>query len=976
MKRTLLTFILTKLVFYIAVSQYIGLPRTRNFTKEDYKADAPNWAACRDSKGIMYFGNPYGLLEFNGVKWNLVARPDNKSAVRSLAIDKNDRIYVGGNNEIGYAERNIYNQKYYVSLNDKIPEEYRSFGVVWNTIIQSDRVVFQTPEALYLYENDTITVIVAPKHFDCITKTRDNIVVSEIEGGLFYLKGNELEHIPHSEQISGIDLSFVLPFDKDSYLIGVENVIYVFRGDKLIEWESDINNEIKNRKLFCGTLISEELFAVGTFDNGAYFFDRNGKIVNHLHYEKGLNSNSVTNFFKDEDQNIWLTMFNGIAFVDLSSSFKYYGAESGLFGSVYSSSVYKNKLFIGTNQGVYCAHIENNQISNDRFNKFELVPNSVGAIWNLEVIDGELYVNSHFGFFKLVDNKLKEIHKSSDGSWKQSRIPTNSNFMVQGTYRGFLLYEKRNGEWEFIKKVKGFSENGRQFTFDKEGNLWVVNGLKGIYKLKLNQAYDSIHSVSYYDESKGLPSNLYNSLITLNDKLYFGTRKGIFKYDPASDEMVADNYYNDIITSETIVRRLVQSADNKLFYIYDYDSQDRIGEISFLGNGEIENRNWPFQSLRGKFIPAFEDINYLSNEIILFGLEEGIAIYNSVSNSSRNKNRCNITHARVTVNDSLIYGDVESEPTFNELGITAKDSDFKQMLPYSLNAIKFSYAATAYGNSDEIEYQTYLEGFDKEWSNWTFDAEREFTNLPPGEYVFHVKAKDVFGNIGEQDSYEYVILPPWYLSKLMYIFYFLLFGFLIAGVVNWQLKTLKKEKEKIKQQQEKKINEMEDKHRKELMVNEMKIFELENEKLTAENEHKEKELASTTIHLVQMNEALAKVKTKLEELNQLNKIGSGDIIDVCNFIDETIQNEETNKNFELHFNKVHDNFLKRLKEDYPGLSNRDLRLCAYLRMNISSKEIAPLMGITYRSVEALRYRVRKKFNLQQGESLTEFIIGF
>ena len=946
------------------LSQYLGMPRIKNFVKEDYSADAPNWATCSNSKGIMYFGNPYGLLEFDGVKWHLVARPENKSAIRSLAIDTRDRIYIGSNNEIGYCETNYRNQKFYVSLTHKIPQKYQSFGEVWDILIDGERTIFLTSKMLFIYKNNRFSIVKSLSHFNCMAKVRKQVIVSDNQLGLCYLEEEELAKLSEEDNTPGMSIRFMLPLAHNTFLMGTENELYIYNRNKVRLWESQINNTLKNSSVYCAEILPNGMLLIGTGDKGCFLTDKKGQIQYHLHQEKGLPSNSITSIYKDKNDNVWLTLFNGIAYLDLSSSFIHYGAESGLYGSVYSTAIYQNHLLVGTNQGIYRASVtEKNTIEKGK-GKFKRLPSSTTAIWNLAEIDHELFVNNHLGFFKYTANGLEEVYASPAGSWDQCFIPGDNKYLIQGTYSGFLLYKKVQGEWTFQSQICGYTDNARQFAFDNSNNLWVVHGLKGVFKLRLSESYDSVVSLRFYNQTKGLPSDLYNSLQVLDGQIYFGTQKGVYSYSSEGDTILADAYYSAIFGNETIVRNIFQHNEKRLFYISDYDNQDRVGEIIFSEDDSWQIKNWPFQSLRGKFIPAFEEINYLDNKTILFGLEDGIALYRKSTKSSLNKLKSNITHVYVTKPDSLIYGDAESEPDYHESQEMAMEKPYIHELPYNLNDLKFQFAAASYEVGVDIYYQTYLEGWDNNWTRWTADTEREFTNLPAGKYVFRIKAKDTYGTLAEQDAFHFSILPPWYKRKALLVAYTLFFFCSIFILYGRQKKLIEKEKATIEQR-----------FKQDLISSEKRVIELENELLTAANKTQESDLASTTMQLVKLNEALVKIKSHLEEITG-GKNTTNDLHRICSFIDDTINDKNSTKNFELHFNKAHDNFLQRLKNQYPKLSNRDLRLCAYLRMNISSKEIAPLMGITFRSVEAQRYRLRKKLMLGTDKSLSDFILGY
>ena len=140
--------------------------------------------------------------------------------------------------------------------------------------------------------------------------------------------------------------------------------------------------------------------------------------------------------------------------------------------------------------------------------------------------------------------------------------------------------------------------------------------------------------------------------------------------------------------------------------------------------------------------------------------------------------------------------------------------------------------------------------------------------------------------------------------------------------------------------------------------------------------HRDKELANQTMDLIRKNKFLAKIKEELEK----TKNSSNDaflkekISSLINKIDKDVDHSKQWEVFETAFDDVHEDFLNRLKLRYPALTPKELKLCAYLRMNISTKEIAPLMNISIRGVEICRYRVRKKLNIDRDTNLTSLII--
>ena len=140
---------------------------------------------------------------------------------------------------------------------------------------------------------------------------------------------------------------------------------------------------------------------------------------------------------------------------------------------------------------------------------------------------------------------------------------------------------------------------------------------------------------------------------------------------------------------------------------------------------------------------------------------------------------------------------------------------------------------------------------------------------------------------------------------------------------------------------------------------------------------KNRELASSTLRNANQNESILRVLNQIEDIDTVKDPQARNQLErVSKLLKEMIDEERNWDQFEQHFNELHDDFIKRIKQTYPKLTSRDIRLCAYLRMNLASKEIAPLMGISYRGVEALRYRIRKKLNLENSDNLVDYILEF
>ena len=242
-----------------------------------------------------------------------------------------------------------------------------------------------------------------------------------------------------------------------------------------------------------------------------------------------------------------------------------------------------------------------------------------------------------------------------------------------------------------------------------------------------------------------------------------------------------------------------------------------------------------------------------------------------------------------------------------------------------------------------------------------------------GKYSFEIKVRNNLGNESTITFYSFYILPPWYQTIWANILFVILVFAVLYLFYRWQKKKFKTQQEKYEEEQ-KKLSYI---HELELTKTESELVALRNEKLEAEINFKNSELASSAMHLVKKGELLSKSKSELAQVMKGldNPQAIAELKKMIKTLSEDDNLDKEWEHFAKHFDKVHSDFLTALKEKHPGISPNELKLCAYLRMNLSTKEIAQLMNISVRGVEISRYRLRKKLNIPTQTSLFDYLIN-
>ena len=936
----------------------IGLPDIVNYSKQVSRAGAQNRQIRQDRKGILYFANNEGVLTFDGIKWKIYPLP-NRSIVRAIEFGPDNNLYVGGQDEFGYFSPESGGQLEYHSLKSLIPEAERSFTDVWDIVFYRDWVFFQTSTKIYQL-NDRHCTVYKSIHWRFMGRFNDRLFAQDHEKGLLsFQNGVWAPFLKESDLPADCFITSITGIGKDSALMTtVKNGMYVLCGDKIKAFLTPNVEHIAHKNISSAAMVNDDHIAVATNLDGCYILDKKGNLVQSFSRKEGLQNNNIQDIFLDREKNLWLGLDNGIDFIAYNNAVKHIYPDYLNEGSGYAATIHDNELYIGTSNGLYKVPLYSVADLSYVKGTFHPVNNTQGQVWNLSEVNGKLLMGHHDGSFVIENNAATSIDKSS-GFWTfqpyYNILP--SSLMIAGTYQGINFYDYKDGKFT-NSNIHAQFESARFVVMDND-NIWIAHPYKGIYRVRLT---GNTATTKLYTQKEGVASVNGNYIFKIKNSIILTTENGIFEYDHEKDSFEPSVSYN-IIFGKKAIRYMKEDAAGNVWFVFD-----KI--LGVLDNSGPKPQVIYFPELTNKFVSGFEFVNPIDKNNVLIGGEKGFYHIN-YEQYKKNKYPFQVhltTVKAVNVRDSLLFGGYYEHA--NEDGAVTQLK--KVSITHAWNSFQFTFSAPVYAQQSNIEYSFFLEGFDDKWSEFTRRTEKEYTNLPAGDYSFKVKARNNLGNESAVSSYSFTVLPPWYLSSWAYAIYIglaLLMGYLlyVFQKKKFRAQQLRHEEE---QKQLQYLHQLEmDKAEKELMA-------LRNAKLEAEIQHKTTELASTAMHLVQKGELLGKVKDQMMKLKKVsvNDKESDEFKKLIRVISEEDKMDEQWEHFAMHFDKVHSDFLLALKAKYPRLSGNELKLCAYLRMNLSTKEIAKLMNISVRGVEISRYRLRKKLQVPTEENLFNFLI--
>ena len=949
-----------------------GIPFIKNYLKANYNAGTQNWDIVQTDNGLMYCANNEGVLEYDGVDWRLIKMPNN-SVVRSLAADTLNRVYVGAYNEFGYLEPDQRGKMTYHSLINLLPKEERDFNEVWQIFPYKKGILFHTFSTIFYFKNGEISQIKAKKEFHLSFMVHQKFYVQEKQFGLFVLEGRYPQLIKGGERFKNVEVVSMLPFSDNSILIATAlQGLFIYDGEKVKPWGSIWNATFKQKQIYTGIQMSDGTYVFGTVRDGLFVLTKAGILLQHLNTENGLQNNTILSLYADLKNNLWVGLDNGIDYIELSSPLSVFPKGKEL-GTGYASIYYDGNLYLGTNMGLFVSTYDFSANSNSLESDFELVQNTSGQVWSLQNIGGELICGHNKGTFR-IEGRRGILISDVEGGWKYLYKKEYPNKMIGGTYTGLVLFERNpntNNKWRFARKIEGFNESCREMIWNKDNSIWMCHGYKGVFHLFLDEKLGECVKVRFYNQNDGFKSQLNINVHQIKGEVVFSSDDGFYKYNPDSDRFQAQTYLNNLFGTKQRVNKLFEEKNGDVWFFQG----ENTGLLKLQMDNSYEIIRKPFAALKGAFTAAFENVNVIDEKNVLFATESGFVHYDpSIVKRYDLPFQSLIREVDITSKeDSVIYFGTYSNSQkvqFQENG------DKRFVMDYRNNALRFYFSAAKYDGSALVNYQFQLVGFDQNPSNWSKSSQKEYTNLSEGEYVFRVQAKNQYGVLSKSDEFYFTILPPWYRSKIAYAFYLLLILISIYITVYFVRRRVKRIQFLMKRKQEEELKLKEQKYREEALMVEKEIVQLRNEKLRTEVDFKNRELASSTMNILHKNEVFSYAVGELR--NALRKIKDPTALvqvkKLMKKIDAEFNSDEDWDQFEIHFDQVHEDFLKRIRKNYPQLTPKDLRMCAYLRMNLSTKEIAPLMNISVRGVEISRYRLRKKFDLKREENLIDFLL--
>lgn len=803
-------------------------------------ASTQNWSVVQDKRGVMYFANGLGVLEFDGVNWNLI-EVSNGSSVRSLAVNVKGQVFVGAYGDLGYLYPNSKGEMKYFSLLPSIDSAYRSFNEVWDTRVVGDTVFFLTDKCIYKYARGVFSYYPLASDTYYLAHTIDNRFVVQIYGkGLYWFEGNMLKLIPGSQVLASLKIHAILPLKGKQIICTRDKGIFSaeFADDfRKIVSLSAIDNRTKSvndyfiKNLFYhGISINDSLLALSSILADVIVVNSQWEVVDVIDQASvGVKSNANYLYYQPSGV-LWLALSNGIASVELMSPFRYWNETVGIDGVLTDVARMGSYFYATTGSGIfYIPKRDSETFKPDYFRKLEgrfeqtwqflyfQDPNDTGLpdpLWFGSNKNTHLLVTTRTGVFEIKGRNAQRI-ANIELSYCIHQGEKNPLYLFVGHENGLTRVKYSNGKWidevllcKTQRKVIGLGE-------DTLGNIWFSEAYGGVSRVENPYSTKEKVRVKHYSDGCGLPDihsvrlfNVYKPLLFISDRKFYS-------YSYETDRFESFDVTQLVRETGRRVDSLAWKRISSTLLTDEYvthlnDSVSWVSTDKGIFRQKIDV-GYQYYSLYPTII---RKVSYIDS--LIFG---GTNIKLIAGNSELEKSLPEFT------NDSKV-----------ELGIA---------VPYRKNSFVFNYAWPYFQTDQPLLFSYQLVGNDEGWSEWTTLTRKEYTNLREGKYIFRVKARSVFGIESPIAEFHFEVKAPWYRTIFAYILYLILAVLIIyLAVLIWHYKLIR-ERDKLER----------------LVKERTQEILLQKEELQVQAEH----LRETYEWISEKNAMLEKQKNEIEE---------------------------------------------------------------------------------------------------------------
>ena len=771
-----------------------GAPFLESYSTRDQGFHDQNWAIVQDRRGVLYFGNTIGVLEYDGAHWHQIPIT-NTSIARSLAIGEDGTIYVGAVGELGYLEPLATGEMHYVSLLEHLPPEHRDFGDIWRTFATSDGVFFWSPGRFFHWHDGRFDVL------ETATDRAPDVVLGSLfhhrHGvGLSIFRDGAFVPLPGTEALPEIRVVTILPYPGDALLLGTRESGFFIAEPvpdssryTIRRFETEVDAVLREYRLYQAVRLEDGTYALGTMSGGAVGIDAAGRKLWVLDKSRGLLDDSVWFLHVDLEGGLWLALNRGISRVEIQTPITTFGEPAGLQGTVEALARHGGRLFAATGSGLF-ARAEN------RFLKIPGVGSPCWSLLSAETADGrrELLVGGYDGVYALSGDTVDpgatdlgfEIRRlaESQNAFALAAAEEPAGLVYVGEGEGLRILAAEAGTWTDRGQVDGISDEIRSILVDAPGDLWLSTHWNGILRVRFDSTGLGAARIDRFAEDEGLSDLNSVKAHRVDGHLLASTTHGLLELDAEAGRFGPGAFVPERHAGRSTSRLVTRPEGG--FWISFFNGG--VDAATQLGDRAAIFDTAPLKRLRQETIFAMlvepGNVAWLGGPNGLFRFEPG----------NGRRAPADVPPTRIDRVTSLptasedVSGDGAAPPAPESRASGA-------VLPFGESSLVFTFALPFFDGRSANVFSHRLDGYDEEWSSWSTETKKEYTSLSEGDYQFRVRGRNIYGEVAPEASFRFTVLPPWYRTIWAYLAYAALAGLFVYGTGRWRSRRIERERD-------------------------------------------------------------------------------------------------------------------------------------------------------------------------------------
>lgn len=732
--------------------------------------------------GLLYAANTHGVLEFDGVSWRLIEMPGGGLA-RALAIDPQGTVWVGGIDEVALLRPDAHGAMRAVSVIDRLAEKDRPAGAILFAASARDGVYFATSQRVLFFDTDgRARTWTAPQPIIGLAWFGDALHVSTSDGALLALAGNgavDRETAPVNMTRAPRARVFAARKDETGawlMLTAGGPVRWTGAGAVPLALDPGTAAAFAAEPAESAAFLADGRMAFGRMLGGVVVLDPAGQVVQKIDRTHGLPSNRVEQLCEDAEGGLWIAQRAGLARVQLDSPFAKHGLAQGVDGRPRALHRHEGRLYLAHNEGAAWR--------DDATGRFHAIDGLEIGLTRFVTIGARLFGTSNAIYDVTPSSVTPLLNRAVTPLVPLPGTAPGHPWLLGGGTSEAWLFAPDGDDWKPAGALTHLPADVASLLPTPDGFVWGASSDGRIWRMDFRGGPDPDVPVKLYGPAQGVPSVRPRDaeLFLLGSDVLATSSSWILRYDPSTDRFVPETRIAGVPAGSTAIRAHADATGTLWLQLGPPSGQ--LVQIRPDGPARWRADPLPCPAVAGLVANRIYHDEALQT---LWVASQGTLVSIDLTwRASQPSPAPAVLVRRVeTAARELIFD-----------GAHAGTTDPVFSLGSAQNTLRFTFASPTFAGDflgqAQTQYRTRLDGLEADWTPWSADNVREFSNLPFRALTFRVEARGPDGRTGPVAAWAFTIAPPWWLTPWALAADVLLGLAILSGVVRWRLRALRR----------------------------------------------------------------------------------------------------------------------------------------------------------------------------------------